>query len=96
MEQYLQSLPKVRDVVPNPGDVPGDAVVVSKHYEGALIWDETRPLRFNERITHRENDGHYSVPGRLDRLTNRPLRVPNPHFYDELRHVGLTLWPKRA
>ena len=70
--------------------MPGDAIVVSKHYEGALIWDETKPLRVNERITHRENDGHYSVTVRLDRLLNRPLRAENPHFHDELRHVGLT------
>jgi hypothetical protein len=47
-------------------------------------------------IAHRENDGHYSVRVRLDRLMNRPLRAPNPHFHDELRHVGLTLWPTRA
>ena len=90
VEQYLLSLPKVRDVFPDHGDVPGDAIVVSKRYEGALIWDETKPLQFNERITHREKDGHYSVTVRLDRLLNRPLRAPNPHFHDELRHVGPT------
>jgi hypothetical protein len=36
VEQYLLSLPKVRDVFPDHGNVPGDAIIVSKHYEGAL------------------------------------------------------------
>jgi hypothetical protein len=41
LELYLKSLPTVSDTFPEHGAVPGDAIVVSKHYEGALIWDET-------------------------------------------------------
>jgi hypothetical protein len=87
---YLGHLPKAKDAVEGYEE-KGLGSVANSHivyweYDGFVVWDETRTITFDERLTHLERDGRYSVQVLLD----RPLRDPEPYWPSELQHMGLT------
>ena len=87
---YLDWLPKVKDSVEGYAALGlasvADSHIVFWEYDGFVTWDESRAITFDERFTHLERDGHYSVEVFLD----RPLRAEEPYWPSELQQQGLT------
>ena len=87
---YVDSLPKVKDSVQGFADLGlasvADSHVVFWEYDGFVVWNESKAITFDERFTHLERDGRYSVQVFLD----RPLRAEEPYWPSELQQQGLT------
>lgn len=62
-----------------------DHKVVLEHYATVSLYDPTRPILYDERLTYIRNDGHWTSEVLLD----RPLRQFLPYTPDWLDRVGL-------